>query len=309
MKIYSGLERFSANRPVVTIGMFDGIHSGHRELISYTIEKAREIKGESVVVTFWPHPRIVLKKDQDSLRFLTSLEEKTVLFSQLGIEHLVIIPFDETFSLLSAAQFTESILVKRIGIVHLVIGYNHRFGHDGYQKQINYEELGNQFNFDVSVIGPVKIGEEKSSSTVIRNLLQEGNIVEANKLLGYSYQISGRVVGGQQLGRKIDFPTANVEVEETAKLIPLDGVYACKVNVLGKEYNGMLNIGYRPTISQHKDSRTIEVHLLDFKGNLYSEEIIIQFIDRVRDERKFNNMEELKKQLAKDEVNIRAILD
>lgn len=308
MKIYSGLEGLKAKRPIVTIGMFDGIHTGHRELLAITTQKATEIGGESVVLTFWPHPRIVLKKNDESLRFLTSLEEKTVLFSQLGIDHLVIVPFNEQFSKLTALEFVKSILVEQIGLKHLVIGFNHRFGRDGHRHPINYHELGEQFSFGVSLVDPVIVGEKRSSSTVIRELLQRGDVSNANKLLGYMYRVTGRVVGGQRLGRTINYPTANVEVEEPAKLIPLDGVYACRVSVLGRSYNGMLNIGYRPTVSKQKDFRTIEVHILDFNEDIYSEEIIVEFVERVRNEQKFSSIDELKKQLAVDEKQVRGIL-
>lgn len=308
MKIHAGLDDFKARNAVVTIGMFDGIHIGHRVLLKNTIDNARTINGESVIITFWPHPRLVLHKDSESLRFLTSLEEKTLLFSRLGIDHLVILPFNAALASLTAAQFTEQILVNQVEMKHLVMGFNHHFGSDGYSHPINYEEMGSALGFDVTRIDPVVNQGVKASSTAIRHHLEKGEITEANQLLGYNYLISGLVVGGQRLGRTIGYPTANIEVEESAKLIPLDGVYACRVNILGQQYNGMLNIGYRPTVSKQKDFRTIEVHILDFNRDIYSEEVVIEFVGRIRSELKFDGIEMLKMQLKQDEMKVRQIL-
>lgn len=308
MKIHAGLHDFKVTRAVVTIGMFDGIHVGHRVLLNETRKKAQAIDGESVIITFWPHPRLVLNKDSESLRFLTSLEEKTMLFSDLGIDHLVILPFDTELAKLTAAQFTAQILVNQVNMKHLIVGYNHRFGSDGYLHQTNYESLGQELGFEVTRIAPVEAQGEKASSTAIRQHLEKGNIKEANILLGYPYLITGRVVGGQRLGRTLGFPTANIEIEEAAKQIPRDGVYACKVHIAGNQHNGMLNIGFRPTVSTQKDFRTIEVHILDFNREIYSEEITIEFIDRVRDEMQFNGIESLKEQLKHDETTVRALL-
>lgn len=309
MKIHEGTEFLNAINPAVTIGMFDGIHLGHRQLLSQTVEQACRQKGESVVVTFWPHPRIVLNKGKESLRFLTSLEEKTYLFSQLGIDHLVIIPFNTAFANLTAADFAEQILSKQIGTKHLVVGYNHRFGSDGQNSTLDYETLGKTYGFEVTRVLPITILNEPASSTTIRNYLLAGQIEKANKLLGYPYLITGRVVGGQKLGRKLNYPTANVQVEEAAKLIPLDGVYACRAMVMGKWYNGMLNIGCRPTVSTQLDHRTIEVHLFDFSQDIYSEEIMVEFIAHIRDEQKFDHVEALREQLKTDEMSARQILE
>jgi riboflavin kinase/FMN adenylyltransferase len=305
VKIHAGLQDFSATNAVVTIGMFDGIHIGHRQLLNTTIEMARQINCESVVLTFWPHPRVVLNKDSESLRFLTSLEEKTRLFSTIGIDHLVILPFTPELATLTAAEFTRQILVDRLQMKQLVVGYNHRFGSDAHHTPVNCETLGAEMGFEVTRIAPVTGDDEKASSTVIRHHLENGRITHANKLLGYPYIITGRVVGGQKLGRTIGFPTANIEVEEDAKLIPMDGVYACRVNTLGQTYNGMLNIGFRPTVSSHKDFRTIEVHILDFNRDIYSEEIVIEFIDRIRSEMQFDGINALIEQLKHDEQAVR----
>jgi len=308
MKVYSGLNDFSANNPVVTIGMFDGLHAGHRALLKKVTEKAKEIEGESVIISFWPHPRIVLNKDADSLRFLTSLEEKTKLFSETGIDHLVLIPFTKELASLSAKDFIMEILINGIKLKHLVIGYDHRFGKDRASSQTEYRKYAEKYGFTISRIDAVEINGQHISSSVIRNLISEGNIKAANKLLTYNYLLSGRVIGGMQLGRKMGYPTANIEPQEPRKLIPPDGVYACVVHILGNRYGGMLNIGYRPTMNSSRKQRSIEVHILDFEREVYSEEITLEFIDRIRDEKKFAGLEQLKTQLHSDEKTIRHIL-
>lgn len=288
--------------------MFDGLHLGHRLLINQTIDIARKRGGESVVITFWPHPRLVLGKDDGSLRFLTSLEERTLIFSQLGIDHLVIIPFTPALAALTALEFIEQILLDKIGMAHLVVGFNHRFGHDSHLHEPDYNAYGSQLGFEVTRVAPVMINGEKASSSVIRRFLGNGDVNAANGLLGYRFTITGRVVGGQRLGRTLGYPTANIEVEEPAKLIPVDGVYACLVRIVGKQFKGMLNIGFRPTVSKQLDSRTIEVHIFDFDTDVYSEEVSVMLVSRVRSEMHFAGIDALKTQLKNDEQTVRAIL-
>jgi len=289
--------------------MFDGVHTGHRALLGQLTDKAKEINGESVVVTFWPHPRIVLNQDVDKLRFLTSPEERTKLFGELGIDHLVLIPFSKELSNLSAEEFIREILIAKLGIYQLMVGYNHRFGKGRQHSYQEYQAFAKKYNFIISMVEAVLTDGMQTSSTDIRNHLLKGEMQPANKILGYQYAISGRVVGGQQLGRRIGYPTANVEVEEPYKLIPLDGVYAVKVRVEGKSYGGMLNIGYRPTVNHNIDNRSLEVHIFDFNRDIYSEEIELHFITRVRDEQKFANVDDLIAQLKCDEKTIREIVD
>ncbi|MCT4646736.1 MAG: bifunctional riboflavin kinase/FAD synthetase [Carboxylicivirga sp.] len=308
MKVHTDLQKFEAIRPVITIGMFDGVHSGHRVLLKRLTDKAKEAGGESVVITFWPHPRMVLKQDEDKLRFLTSPEERTKLFGQLGIDHLVLIPFSLELSNLTAKEFIQQILIDKLNIHHLMVGYNHRFGKGRRHSFEEYQAFAREYNFTISLVEAVLTDGMQTSSTDIRNYLLNGNMKAANRILGYQYMVSGRVVGGQQLGRRIGYPTANIEVEEPHKLIPPDGVYAVKIRVEGKLYGGMLNIGYRPTVNHNVDHRSLEVHIFDFKRDIYSEEVEIEFIQRVRDEQKFSNVEELKAQLKKDEESIRAIV-
>jgi riboflavin kinase/FMN adenylyltransferase len=308
VKVHTDLQKFEAIRPVITIGMFDGVHSGHRVLLKRLTDKAKEAGGESVVITFWPHPRMVLKQDEDKLRFLTSPEERTKLFGQLGIDHLVLIPFSLELSNLTAQEFIKQILIDKLKIHHLMVGYNHRFGKGRQHSFEEYQSFAKEYNFTISLVEAVLTDGMQTSSTDIRNYLLNGNMKAANRILGYQYMVSGRVVGGQQLGRRIGYPTANIEVEEPHKLIPPDGVYAVKIRVEGKLYGGMLNIGYRPTVNHNVDHRSLEVHIFDFKRDIYSEEVEIEFIQRVRDEQKFSNVEELKAQLKKDEESIRAIV-
>lgn len=308
MKVHSDLSTFQAHRPVVTIGMFDGVHIGHRQLLAQLVEKAKDIEGEAVVITFWPHPRMVLNQDKEKLRFLTSPEERTILFSQLGIDHLLLIPFTTDLANLTSEEFIHQFLVDKIGIYHLLMGYNHRFGRDRESRYDKYCELAEKYQFGISKVEAVRAGGLKTSSTDIRNHLLDGAIEKANQILGYPYLVSGRVMGGQKLGRRIGYPTANIEVNESFKLIPPDGVYACTVHVEGKQFGGMLNIGFRPTVNHNVDHRSLEVHIFDFNRDIYSEEIQVEFHTRVRDEMKFENVEALQQQLKKDEIEIRSFL-
>lgn len=308
MKVYSGLKNFSAQNPVVTIGMFDGLHAGHRVVLEQVIAKAKALRGESVIISFWPHPRIVLNKGVDELRFLTSLEEKTRLFSETGIDHLVLIPFTKELAGLTAKEFIKKFLIDGIKMSHLAVGYDHRFGKDRVSSFEEYEKYAKEFDFTISKIKQVEIDGLHTSSSSIRELLLKGNIHDANILLSYNYLLTGRIVGGMELGRKLGYPTANIELQEPQKLVPPDGVYACLVTVVGKRYQGMLNIGYRPTLNEKQKLRSIEVHILDFNKDIYSEEIAVEFIERIRDEKKFGSIEELKSQLKEDEKKTRKIL-
>ncbi len=309
MKVHSDLLTFKAEKPVVTIGMFDGVHTGHRKLLAQLVDKAKEVNGQAVVITFWPHPRMVLNQDKDKLRFLTSPEERTILFSQLGIDHLLLVPFTKELSNLTSEEFIKQVLVEKININHLLMGFNHRFGKDREANYDKYRQYAEKYGFGISKVEAVHTEGFQTSSTDIRNHLLKGDIINANKILGYSYLLSGRVRGGQQLGRRIGYPTANVEVNESFKLVPPDGVYACKVHVEGKLYGGMLNIGYRPTVNHNVDHRSLEVHIFDFNRDIYSEEIQIDFIQRVRDEMKFDGVDQLKQQLKRDEEVIRTIIN
>ena len=249
-----------------------------------------------------------MNQDDGSLRFLTSPEERTILFSQLGIDHLLLIPFTKELANLTAEEFIQLFLVEKINTHHLLVGYNHRFGKDRSQSFEDYQALAQKYGFELSQFDVVLTDGLQTSSSHIRKHLQSGAIDKANRILGYEYTVNGRVVGGKQLGRTMGYPTANVEVEEPYKLIPPDGVYAVRVRVEGKLFHGMLNIGIRPTVNHNVDHRSLEVHIFDFNRDIYSEEVSLIFIQRVRNEQKFDGINALKAQLKKDEMEIRNIL-
>lgn len=307
MQIYSSYTDYKEKPPVITMGTFDGVHPGHKALLEKVKKLAEEENTESLVVTFWPHPRLVLGHNSAQLRLLTTLEEKIKLIGEIGIDHLMVLPFTKELSDLSAEGFTEVVLVEKLNVKHLVTGFNHRFGSGGITFG-ELKKLASKHKFKLTQFHHVDVNGDHPSSTQIRNYLLEGEIHKANHLLGYPYTITGQIIGGNRLGRTISYPTANIEFQEEYKLVPLDGVYACRVRVMGKIYNGMVNIGVRPTVSKQLDHRTVEVHILDFSNDIYSEEISIYFEERVRDEMKFSNIDALKEQLIKDEVVIRSVL-
>ncbi len=303
MQIHYDLGHFKAVNPVVTIGTFDGVHLGHREVISELRQISKVSGGESVVFTFEPHPRVVVLPQEDSIRLLSTIEEKINSFGKMGIDHLVIYPFTEEFSKLSYKDFVTNILVDQMRLSCLVVGYDHRFG-QGRKGDFNaLEVLSNSFNFKVEQLSQFLVNGKLVSSSKIRMALETGNIRDATLYLGYEYQISGKVVEGMKLGRRIGFPTANVETFDPHKLVPGDGVYAVKVNI-GKEiYSGMCNIGFRPTVNFNVDHRSIEVHIFDFDQDIYGTVVTLNFIEKIRDERKFSNIYELQEQLNKDKVS------
>jgi len=308
MKVFSDPDSYKGGNTVVTLGMFDGVHAGHKKLLSHVMDVSKEKSLVPTVLTFWPHPRMVLRKDDDSLQFITTLDEKTVVISQQGIEQLFLLQFNKELSSKTAEEFIVEILIDKIKMKHLVVGYNHRFGSDRVHDYAVYQQLAAKYNFTISRVEAVYENEVAVSSTVVRNLLSEGKVLEANKILGYNYSIFGTVTGGQKLGRKLGYPTANIKPNEHYKLIPGKGVYACLVNVMGKQYGGMLNVGIRPTVSNNDYELTIEVHILDFNQDIYSEEVTVSFLKKVRDEQKFSGLESLVAQLKLDEQNIRNIL-
>ncbi len=308
MKVFSNPDSYKGEGTVVTLGMFDGVHAGHKKLLSHVIDVSKEKSLIPTVLTFWPHPRMVLKKDDDSLKFITTLDEKTVIISQQGIEQLFLLQFTKELSSKTAEEFIVEILIKKLKMKHLVVGYNHRFGKDRVHDYTVYQQFAKKYGFSISRVEAVYEGEIAVSSTVVRNLLTEGNVLQAGKILGYNYSIFGTVKGGQKLGRKLGYPTANIKPNEHYKLIPGKGVYACLVNVIGKQYGGMLNVGVRPTVNSNDFELTIEVHILDFNQDIYSEEVTVSFIQKVREEQKFSGLEELVAQLKIDEQNIRKLL-
>jgi len=308
VKIYTDIGNFKAHRPVITIGTFDGVHRGHQKVIARLKEIAQSHGGESVIFTFYPHPRLVTAPGETNLRLLTTLEEKKELFARFGIDHLIVFPFTKAFSQLSYSQFVEEVLVKQLHTHCLVVGYDHRFGKN---REGGFEYLQNcaeKFGFEIEKLDVLLIDEAHVSSTRIREALEEGDVATANKFLGYRFTLHGTVVEGQRVGRKLGFPTANIEASDPHKLIPGYGVYAVEVLLSGEKYQGMLNIGSRPTFNRNAGNRSIEVHIFDFSGDIYNREIIIVFVGKIRDEQKFSGVEALAEQLKKDKVTALKIL-
>ncbi len=293
---------------MVTIGTFDGVHLGHREVISELQRFSKESGGESVVFTFYPHPRMIVSPNEDSLRLITTKEEKIALFEQIGIDHLVIYPFDKEFSELSYDEFVSRILVEKMKIHCLVVGYDHKFGHERKGDFNALSRLSVELGFTVEKLDKLLVENVAVSSTHIRKALENGDVHRANEFLGYHYTLTGRVIEGNRLGRKLGYPTANIETFDNHKLVPRDGVYAVNVEVKGHFYRGMLNVGTRPTVNFNVDHRSIEVHIIDFNEDIYNENITIHFVQKIRDEQRFPSLDLLQEQLGRDKETAMRIL-
>ena len=307
MKVHYGVENIEIKCPVVTIGSFDGVHLGHACVIQHLKEKAASIDGESVIISFEPHPREVLYPREQKIGILTTLEEKVTILEKYGVDHLIILKFTLEFAQQSYTDFVKKILIDKLKIKGLVVGYDHRFGKDRAGNFENLQELANEYDFFLEKEVVFEEDDVNVSSTKIRNALTVGDITTVNRFLGYLYSITGKVVYGHHLGHKIGFPTANIQVSDERKLLPAIGVYAVKV-IIGQEiFNGMLNIGIRPTVS-NDGQVSCEVYIFDFSQDLYGKTITINFINRIRGERKFNDIEELRAQLQKDQEKILKLL-
>lgn len=303
MRVYNNIDEFTAvNNAVVTIGTFDGVHIGHRKIISGIKELAESTGGETVILTFFPHPRMILHPEDESLKLITTIAEKAELMDQLGVDHLIITPFSRDFSNQSAESYIRDVLVNKIGTKKIVIGYDHRFGKDRKGGLEDLQRLGPVYGFDVVEIPEQDINEVAISSTRIRNALLSGDIDLANAFLGYPFFITGKVVRGDQIGRQIGYPTANIVVEEKYKLIPGDGIFAVTVIVSDQKYKGMAYIGSRPTVNGL--SRNIEVNIFDFNEEIYNQTIRMEFHHYIRGDVKFSSLDELKVQLAQDKVDV-----
>jgi riboflavin kinase/FMN adenylyltransferase len=300
MIIHEGYENLNILNPVVTLGIFDGVHLGHKALITRLVNKAKYVKGESVIITFYPHPRQVLSDNRTSLAFLTSLEEKTVLLEKEGVDHLIIVPFDYDLSKKKACQFIEEVLVKKVRTKWLIAGFNHQFGRKGESDFITIRRCAESFGITVDQVEALNTGKGIVSSSLIRGALLNGDVDEAGILLGYDYFINGTIVEGKHLGREMGFPTANIVPDYKNKLIPKDGVYAVYVIISGSKYNGMLSIGMNPTVNEDTLNRTIEVNIFDFEKEIYNSKICVVFRKRLRDEIKFNSIALLIGQLEVD---------
>ena len=309
MIIHNEITNLHIKNPILTIGVFDGVHQGHLSILDRLKNLAKEKQGESVVLTLWPHPRIVLNKDIESLRLLTNIEEKKALLSTTGIDHLIIIPFTKEFSQLTACEFIEEYLVNKIKVKHLVVGYNHQFGRD---RKAGYEflkECSEKFGFEIEKLNAKSVENDNISSTKIREFLVAGNLDQANKYLGYEYFVSGNVIEGNKIGRTIGFPTANIKIPEPYKQVPKDGVYAVRVKLNNDNYFGMLNIGSRPTVEPILKLKNMEVHILNFEQKIYNQTVTVSFVKRIRDEKKFASLEDLTLQLHKGKAQTQQLFD
>lgn len=300
MKTHHSISSFnSQNKTIVTIGTFDGVHVGHQKILQKITQLAKEENCESVVLTFFPHPRMVLQQD-NSIKLLNTLSEKEELFQNIGIDHLIIHPFNEEFAQLSAEDFVKTILVDQLNIKKIVIGYDHRFGKNRSADLNDLITFGAKYNFEVEQISAEEINKNAVSSTKIRNSLLDGNIEMANSYLGYHYNFTGIIVKGKQLGRTIGFPTANISIKENYKLLPKNGVYIVRTKIEDKSYFGMMNIGTRPTVDG--TTQSVEAHILDFNKEIYNSFITVEVLKFIRDEQKFESLDHLKAQIEKDKV-------
>jgi len=303
VKIYHSIEDFeNVSFPVLTTGTFDGVHLGHKTILDRLNAIAKNDNGESVLLTFSPHPRIVLFPEQNDLKLLTTREEKIALLEHSGVDHLIIHPFTREFSRLGSVEFIRDVLVNRLQIKKLVIGYNHHFGRNREGSLEHLLECGPVYGFDVEEIPAADIDNVNVSSTKIRNALHNGDLSTAKSYLGHDYSLTGVVIKGEGRGTDIGYPTANIEIENPIKLIPANGVYAVYITISGTRYKAMMNIGVRPTVSGNTDTaeRTIEINVFDFSRDIYGQSVRVTMIDKIRDEVKFDSVKELAAQLAVD---------
>ncbi len=310
MKIHYDIKQLPQfKHAVLTTGAFDGVHIGHQKIIKRMQEIAKEVNGETVLITFHPHPRKVISSIPGEIKQLTSIEERIVLLNDSGIDHLVVVNFDYQFSNLTATQYIKDFLVDHFHPHTIIVGYDHRFGNGRNGNFDLLNEAGQTLNFKVEQINEQLVQDEIVSSTHIRNYLAEKDICKANLLLGHPYSFEGFVVRGNQLGRTIGFPTANLHINNEEKIIPNNGVYAVKVKGAccnDKTYGGMMNIGVRPTVDGNK--KVIEVHIFDFDQDIYEQNLTVLVFDYIRGEEKFNGLDALKVQLNKDKIAAAAIL-
>ena len=307
MKVYRSIDQFPSNiKSVLTLGTFDGVHKGHKYVLKRMNEIAIKEGGESVVLTFYPHPRHVLHPEDQQLKLLNTIEEKITELEKSGVQHFVIHEFTKDFSRTKSVNFIRDLLVNKLNMKHMVVGYDHHFGRNREGSYDELIELSELYSFKLEQIPPQDEAEVTVSSTKIRKLLSAGNIETANAYLGYTYPINGVVVKGNKIGRTLAYPTANILIENKWKLLPSDGVYLVKVILEKKPYFGMLNIGKKPTLNQAIHS--IEVHIFYFSTDVYDAEIKVEFLKRIRDEKQFHSLEDLQKQLSFDENNCKKYL-
>ena len=300
MKIHKGLDSFKKlSKAVVTTGTFDGVHLGHKKILTQLNDISKKQGIETVLITFFPHPRIVLFPDHE-LKLINTIDENIALFKTCNIDHLIFQTFDKEFSRTTSLEYIRDILLKKIGLSDLVIGYNHHFGRNREGSIENLEEYGELYGFNIHEVDSYNLDNKSVSSTKIRKALNAGNIELANEYLGYNFKLMGLIVKGKGFGKKMGFPTANLHVENKNKIIPLEGVYAVHVYYQNHKFQGMLNIGLNPTFNHGK--LAIEVHIFDFNQDIYGESIQLEFIKRIRNEKKFEKIDDLKHQLSLDKI-------
>jgi len=300
MKTFHSIESFTSKTPtVLTIGTFDGIHIGHKKILDRLLNTAKNQKLQSLVLTFFPHPRMVLQKDSN-IKLIHTIDERASILNTLGLDNLIIQPFSKEFSRLSATEFVRDILVHKLNVKHIIVGYDHRFGRNRTANIDSLKEFGEIYDFTVEEISAQDIDAVSVSSTKIRKALEEGNLQIANSYLGTDFQLNGTVTKGKGIGKTINFPTANISIIEDYKMIPKNGVYIAKAKVENNIYTGMMNIGNNPTVNGK--TRSIEIHLFNFNKEIYNKEITISIQKRIRDEQKFESVEILKSQLNKDKT-------
>lgn len=307
MKIFSSIPDFSSeNKTIITIGTFDGVHLGHSVILNRLNAIAQKTKMQSVLITFFPHPRHVLQTTDQDMKLINTLDEKKILLKKSGLDNLVVHEFTKEFSRIQSTNFVRDYLVEKLNLHTLVIGYDHHFGRNRQGSIKELMALSELYGFNIEMISPQLFEDVAVSSTKIRKLLEKGEIEQANHYLGYSFFLFGKVIRGNAIGKKIGFPTANIEIENKWKLHPTDGVYAVQVILEKRTYKGMMNIGIKPTVEGSK--KTLEVHLLDFSEDIYGEHLQIKFIKKIREEKKFENLDALKQQLLIDKNKVEHLI-
>jgi riboflavin kinase / FMN adenylyltransferase len=300
MKVHHSISAYENERAsVVTIGTFDGVHIGHKKLLKKLTSEAEKTRLDSVILTFFPHPRMVLQKESD-IKLINTIEERTSILSKTKLDHLIIHPFTHQFSRLTALEFVRDILVNKLHAKKIIIGYDHRFGRNRNADINDLREFGKTYNFEVEEISAEELNEVAVSSTKIRKALEKGDLEKANCYLGYPYQLNGTIVKGKGLGRKMNYPTANLHIEEPYKLIPKNGVYIAKSVIDGDEIFGLMSIGTNPTVGGV--NRTIETYYLDIEKDLYGKKLEIELLAKIREEEKFDSIESLQSAIKNDEI-------
>ena len=297
MEVFTNINNINIEQSAICVGTFDGLHLGHKVVVGETIKHAKRLGIKSLVFTFWPHPLEIIQTEK-KVYYLNTFQEKIDLFSKSGIDYLVLFPFNKDFASISSKSFIKDFLVEKLKMKFFVIGYDHQFGKGRKGKYEKVIDCGNELDFGVERIEQQAVSQESISSTKIREFIKSGDVNLANKLLGYPYFISGEVEKGRQIGTKIGFPTANIKIA-TNKIMPQIGVYAVNVEIENTIYNAMANLGFKPTLNNER-KLSLEVHIFNFKADLYSKNIKLSFCKRIRDEIKFDNLEELKSQIQKD---------